>query len=248
MTVQDIFDFLNREFPVDTACDFDNVGVLVGDKAQEVKKAIIALDCTMDTVKKAVDSSCELIITHHPIIFEPLKSVLKGSIVYEIIRNKLSVISMHTNLDVGKGGVNDSLCKEVFGNSGDKLLAADGYTLNKYTVSPILPELFSKLLKDKLGGSIKYSAPDKPLTEILICSGSGGNYVSEAKRLGCDALLTADIKHSQFLEAERLGIALFDAGHFNTEDIVVEPLRALLKTQFPQAEFLTTHNSTIKYA
>ena len=73
MTVQDIFDFLNSKFPVNTACDFDNVGILVGDKDAEVTKALVVLDCTKIAIKEAVKSGCELIITHHPVIFNPLK-------------------------------------------------------------------------------------------------------------------------------------------------------------------------------
>ncbi|MBR4972916.1 MAG: Nif3-like dinuclear metal center hexameric protein, partial [Clostridia bacterium] len=110
MTVKQIFEFLDSKFPISTACDFDNVGILVGDSNAKVNKALLSLDCTLDTVKKAVDSECQLIITHHPVIFSPLKSVLNGSIVYELIRNNIAVISMHTNLDVGLGGVNTCLC------------------------------------------------------------------------------------------------------------------------------------------
>ena len=71
MTVQKIFDFLNEKFPTDTACDFDNVGLLVGDPNAEVKKAVVALDCTPSAVNTALKNGCQLIITHHPIIFDP---------------------------------------------------------------------------------------------------------------------------------------------------------------------------------
>ncbi len=247
MTVKEIFEFLNRKYPIDTACSFDNVGILAGNPEAEVTKAIITLDCTMDTVKKAVENNCELIITHHPIIFEPLKSVLKGSIIYDVVKNNLTVISMHTNLDVGLGGVNDSLCEAVFGCCGEKVIAADGYALNKCSISPTSAEAFAKALKDTLGGSIKYTAPDTEISNVLVCSGSGGGYLYEAKAQNCDALLTADIKHNVFLDAERLGIALFDAGHYNTEDIIVTPLKSLISKEFPEVEFIESHHTAIKY-
>ncbi len=247
MTVKEIFEFLNRKYPVDTALSFDNVGILAGNPQAEVSKAIITLDCTMDTVNKAVDNNCELIITHHPVIFESLKNVLKGSIVYDVIRNNLTVISMHTNLDLGLGGVNDSLCETVFGERGEKVIAEDGYVLNKCSISPISAEAFAAQLKNTLGGSIKYTAPNTEISNILVCSGSGGGYIYEAKAHGCDALLTADVKHNVFLDAERLGIALFDAGHYNTEDIIVAPLNSLLSKEFPQVKFLESHHTAIKY-
>ena len=225
MTVQNIFDFLNKKFPSDTACDFDNVGLLVGDPETEVQKAVIALDCTPSAVNTAFKNGCQLIITHHPIIFNPLKQVLAGSAVYEVIKSGISVISMHTNLDVGIGGVNDCLC----------------------SVLSLNPDDLALYIKEKLGGGVKYVGADKEIKRILLCSGSGGSYLSEVLSHNCNALITADVKHNQFLDAQRLGISLFDAGHFDTEDIVIEPLKKLLEQEFPEISFCCDHNSKIKY-
>ncbi len=246
MKVKDIFEFLNKKFPVDTACDFDNVGLLIGDSECEVKKAVVALDCTMDVIGDAIANGCELIITHHPVIFEPLKKVLKGSVPYEVISNNLSVISMHTNLDVGVGGVNDSLCELLSPLSVETVIASDGYALKKCSISPVTADTLAESLKSKLGGCIKYADCQKEIKTALICSGSGGNFINEVLNFGCDALITADVKHNQFLEAQRLGVCLFDAGHFNTEDVVVEPLKAMLEKQFDKIQFISNHESVIK--
>ena len=247
MTVNDILEFLNQKFPIDTACDFDNVGLLIGDGKQTVAKAIVTLDCTISAINQAVENGCQLIITHHPVIFNPLKNILKGSIPYEIIRNNLSVISMHTNLDMGDGGVNDNLCKVLEPIMTETVVANDGYLLKKCAVSPISADDLAQKLKTSLGGRVKYTDNGKTLENILVCSGSGGNFISETEKFGCDALLTSDVKHNQFLDAELLGVSLFDAGHFNTEDIVIEPLKDLLQTEFTDIEFITNHNSAIKY-
>ncbi len=246
MTVNDILEFLNQKFPIDTACDFDNVGLLIGDKDQTVTKAIIALDCTMSAINEAIANDCELIITHHPVIFNPLKNILKGSIPYEIIRNNLSVISMHTNLDMGDGGVNDNLCKVLEPIMTETVVANDGYLLKKCAVSAISADYLAQKLKSALGGRVKYTDNGKTIENILVCSGSGGNFIYEVKDFDCDALLTADVKHNQFLDAELLGVSLFDAGHFNTEDIVIEPLKELLQTELSNIEFITNHNNVIK--
>ena len=204
MTVQNIFDYLNSKFPVNTACDFDNVGILVGDKNQQVNKVLVVLDCTNETVKNAINNDCQLIITHHPVIFNPLKNVLSDSIVYQLIGNNISVISMHTNLDVGIGGVNDSLCKIINPSDCVSVITDDGYTLKKCTVSPVCADDLADELKTHLGGVIKYTSTSDTITNILICSGSGGNYLTEAIKNNCQAFITADVKHNQFAYSYKL--------------------------------------------
>ncbi len=247
MTVKEIFDFLNEKFPVETACDFDNPGILVGDPNSEVSKAIVALDCTPDVIKTAKNSGCQLIITHHPIIFEPLKKVLADSLVYMLIKSGISVISMHTNLDVGIGGVNDALCDMLELKNVQKVEAGDGYLLNSGLLSPVLSaDELALYIKKKLGGAVKYVGCDKKIEKVLVCSGSGGSYLQDAVRLGCEALITADVKHNVFLDAQRLNIALYDAGHFNTEDVITEPLKSLLEQNISTVEFTVCHISKIK--
>lgn len=248
MTVQNIFDFLNKKFPIDNACDFDNVGLLVGDPDTEVQKAVIALDCTPSAVNTAITNGCKLIITHHPIIFNPLKQVLAGSAVYEVIKSGISVISMHTNLDVGIGGVNDCLSSTLTLNNVTKVAAEDGYLLNVGELSsPLYPDDLAVYIKEKLGGAVKYVGSEKQIKRVLLCSGSGGSYITEVKKHNCDALITADVKHNQFLDAERLGVSLFDAGHFNTEDVVTEPLKRLLEHHFADIAFIADRSSEIKH-
>ena len=246
MTVQNIFDFLNKKFPTDTACDFDNVGILVGDKDAKVTKALVTLDCTKHAINQAVDLGCELIITHHPVIFNPLKNVLKDSIVFELIRNNISVISMHTNLDQGENGVNDTLCEVLNPLTKEVFIGHDGFAFRKCRISPILSDDLADKLNFKLGGGIKYVPCDKQIENILVCGGSGGNFIADAIINGCDALLTADVKHNHFLDAQNNNIALFDAGHFNTEDVIVEPLKNLLQAEFSNIQFTTYHFSLIK--
>lgn len=248
MTVKDIFNFLNEIFPTETACDFDNVGLLVGDPCAEVNKAVVALDCTPSAVSTALKNGCQLIITHHPVIFNPLKRVLAGSAVYEVIKNGISIISMHTNLDVGIGGVNDCLSSVLTLNNVTKVAADDGYLLNTGELSsPLYPDDLAVYIKEKLGGAVKYVGLEKQIKRVLLCSGSGGSYVTEVKKHNCDALITSDVKHNQFLDAERLGVSLFDAGHFNTEDVVTEPLKQMLEDKFSLIKFITVHTSKIKY-
>ncbi len=247
MKVNDIFLFLNRLFPTDTARSFDNVGLLIGDIEADVKRVLIALDCTLETVENAVRNECELIITHHPVIFSPLKNILANSVAFEVVKNNLSVISMHTNLDVGDNGINDVLCETLSLANITPFTAPDGYVLKYGTVPPTKAESFANNLKNALGGRIKFVDGGKSIQKVLVCSGSGGDYITEAINSGFDALVAADIKHHQFLEAKDNGVSLFDAGHFETEDIVVEHLKQLLSTEFKDAEFTTFHPENIQY-
>lgn len=248
MTVNDIFEFLNGIAPVNTACDFDNAGILVGDPSAEVSGAVVALDCSASAIKTAIKNNCELIITHHPVIFDPLKTVLTGSTVFELIKSGISVISMHTNLDIAVSGVNDCLCRVLGFDNFEKRPASDGYLLNFAELdTPLSADELARHIKEKLGGSVKFTDSGKNIKRVALCSGSGGGYAFDTAVSCCDALVTADVKHNIFIDTERLGISVFDAGHFNTEDAVTEPLKSLLSEKFKTVSFYADHHSEIKY-
>lgn len=246
VTVRGIYEFLNGCFPVETACDFDNAGLLIGDAEAEVKRALVTLDCTLRAAKIAEEEGCQLIISHHPVIFSPIKRVLSGSLPYELAKNSISVISMHTNMDMGDGGVNDCLCRVLGLKDTAKYTAQDGYILRGGITDPVSADDFARKLKMVLKGGVKYCDGGRKIEKVLVCSGSGGEFAETALAGGFDALVTADVKHHQFLEAADKGISLFDAGHFETEDVVVEPLKDRLQNRFAEVEFLTFHKSYIK--
>ena len=247
MTVQNIFDFLNSRFPVDTACGFDNDGTLVGDRNKTVTKAIIALDCTMPVINEALKNGCELIITHHPVIFNGIKSVLDDTLVYEIIKNGLSVISMHTNLDQGDDGVNDTLCNVIGLKNVETVEAPDKFLLKKGEISPLSADDFAKHLKNVLNYPVKYVGEGE-IKNVLVCSGSGAQYHTQCIVNGCDALVTAEVRHNNFLDAAQNGVALFDCGHFNTEVVVIKPLCEMLSNEFNNIQFIANTDSQIKTA
>lgn len=247
MKVSSIYEFLNSKYPIDTASDFDNPGLLIGNTDLDVKKAIISLDCTISTVKKAIENDCQLIITHHPVIFSGLKNILSDSVVYKLLENGISVISMHTNLDIGEDGVNDCLCRKLRLENISPYNTKNGFQIRSADIYPVSAENFAQHLKKFLGGTIKFVGSSHLINKLLICSGSGGEFLQDAIDGGFDALVTADVKHNIFIDAENADIAVFDAGHFNTEDVVVEPLKNMLYNKFPSVEFITLHNSKIKY-
>ena len=247
MKVIDIFNFLNSKFPCETAQDFDNVGLLIGDALCEVTSCIIALDCTKAVIEKARKQGANLIVTHHPVIFEPLKALAADSIPALCIKNGLSVICMHTNMDVGIGGVNDVLCEALSLENVKNAPTKDGYVLKTATLPyKMSADELAEYIGKKLGTAVRYTAEHSPVETVTVCSGSGGSFFEDALSFGTDAFITGDIKHNVFLAAVDRGITLIDAGHFYTEDLIVEPLCEMLKNEFSDIKFTTDHTYRVK--
>ena len=260
--VKDIFDCLNKIAPVGLKMDFDNVGILVGDKSQTVKKCLIALDITDDVIEETVSKGADLIVSHHPLIFTPLKSVLNddltGRKVIKLIKNNISAICMHTNLDIAEDGVNDALMKAL-GADGKGFLEpcgedADGNKVGCGRIGelPAETELSDFLIQCKKAlncAALRYYDAGKPVHKLAVMGGSGGGCVALAKELGCDTYVTADIKYNSFLDAKELGLNLIDADHFCTENVVVPVLHDKLSAEFPDVEFRISeiHRQTVKF-
>ena len=245
--VQDILNFVETLAPRSMKMDWDNVGLLCGSRSTPVTKVLVALDPFEHVCKEAADWGAEVIVTHHPIIFSGLKSVTADSLVYKLISKGISVISMHTNLDQADGGVNDALCDALDLFDVEALITSDGFSMRKgFLDQPEDPYSFAKHIKEALGGAVKFVAGDHDITTVAVCGGSGGDFLIDAVKMGADALVTADVKHHLFIEAGRLGISLYDAGHFNTEDVIVSVLCRDIAGAFPELDVSECHFSKIE--
>ncbi|MDO4742507.1 MAG: Nif3-like dinuclear metal center hexameric protein [bacterium] len=249
MKASAVYNFIDKLAPFNTAAGFDNSGFLIGSPDAEVSGIVVALDCTEKAIEKSIATNSNLIVTHHPLIFDPIKKIHSDSIIYKLIQNNISLICAHTNLDYSKGGVNDVLCKRLGINKvkGYFPVGEDSFELRAgelpYTFTA---DNLARYIKERVGGYVRYSNCQKELKTVAVCSGSGGSMLSNVATLEVDAYISGDIKHSVFLEAEQLGIAIFDAGHFNTEDIIVDPLCAELSVAFPDTNIYPFHFYDVK--
>ncbi|MEI6207405.1 MAG: Nif3-like dinuclear metal center hexameric protein [Desulfuromonadales bacterium] len=332
----DILGIINKIAPISLAEEWDNPGLQVGDPGAEIRRIMVALDPTPEVITSAIDSSCQLLVTHHPLIFKPLKVIStatrQGAQIHSAIRAGLSIVSMHTNYDSATGGLNDLLSKRIglsncvplqvttpqemlklvvfvptdhlerirsvlfpyvapmgkyrdcsFATEGDgtftpldgaepfigtvgiaqkvseqrlellvdrknlpraikALMAAHPYEEPAYDVYSLLNEgekqglgrigyLSDPVSLAEFAGRIKKSLfapglryvgdPSARLLKVALCSGSGASLLREAVRAGADVLVTGDVKYHEARDAQDLGIAMIDAGHFATEVIMV---------------------------
>ncbi len=230
MTVKDIYDYLNEIAPFDTAEEWDNCGLTIGSFDKAVKKIYIALDVTNDVIEAALSFGADLVITHHPMIFNPVSQILCDGLVYKAVASGMSFIASHTCLDKAEDGVNHCLANKV---GVRNLETSENEEFLKYgEIEPCTAEEFAKRVKTALGGAVSFTDAGKAIKTVAICSGSGGDLVAEAKNIGADAFLTGEAKHHEYLLSNDLGISMLVAGHFETENIVCEYLYNSLIERF----------------
>ena len=228
MTIQEIFNYLNTRAPMDTAEGWDNPGMLVGDPRREVTRVLVALDATTGAVDTAEAVGADLIVTHHPVIFAPLKRLTADSIPYRLAAAGIDLIAAHTNLDKAEGGVNDTLAARL--GLTDVTVAADEYTRIGTLAEPMSARDFAAHVAGVLDTAVRYSG-DKEVKTVAVCGGSGGDFMLRC--IGAaDAYVTGEVRHHEWLAAAG-HVNVIEAGHYATEVPVVDTLCSWLQEAFP---------------
>jgi len=244
---------LEKFAPTELKEPWDNVGLMVGDETQIIERVFVCLDLTTENIRQAIDFGADLVVSHHPLIFSPLKSVTEGDPIASMIRlaikNDISIYSMHTNFDKADGGMNDLLAEKIGLENIRPFTEGECVDGEGNHFSPIgrvgtleIPmtlEDFARHVKAVLGcTALKYSGDlSEDIETVALCSGSGGrDCMYAAYHSGADVYLTADLKHDIAMTAYELGLNMIDAGHFETENIICRFLQEFFETHFPELD------------
>lgn len=238
-TVNDIYEYIDSFAPFNTAEQWDNVGVLVGNKEHSVKRAVVSLDITSDVLAEAHDVDAQLVISHHPIIFGGIKTVMSGSPVYDAVSYGISCLCAHTNLDKSSVfGVNTALAQAA-GLLNCRPSADGEFLFIANTKDMTAPDDLAAQIKKNLNmNAVAFTEYNMEINTVGICSGGGGDEIFSAINHGCDAFITGEIKHHELLAANAAGLSVFILGHYKSEDVVIEPLVRRLGEKFPDVEFM----------
>ena len=238
MKVYEIAEIIEKTAPKNIAYDWDNVGLLVGDKNKEINRVFLTLDTNLATVNEAIDSGADMIISHHPIFFNPLKKIEygtpQGDLVKLLIKNNLPLYAAHTNMDLANGGINDKLA-EIFQLSDVKILEPlpgnPSAGLGRYGKGKreVTFSSFVEITKMLLRTPVRYAGDsERIIKNIAVAGGACADLAPLAKSAGCDVLITSDVKYHEMIDAYETGICLIDAGHYPTEICVIDIFENIL--------------------
>lgn len=262
INASDIRGYINSIFPEKYAFDRDNVGLILGREDKDVKRVLITLDVDEKVAKEAKDINADLIISHHPLMFYPIKRLTGKTpgerTLRELVSNDITLISAHTNLDCSKGGLNDFLCEKlgIINTKVIEVVASDekgehGFgRIGEFEKSIALSEILDRC-KTVLGANgLRYTGDEnKTLKKVAVNCGGGADLLDECISLGADLFITGDVKYNPFRDGYENQMAVIDAGHYETEHIVCELLERILKDKYPDIEFFVSKENIapIKY-
>jgi len=244
--VNHILNWLDEHAPFRLAASWDRCGLQVGDPMSAVERVLVALDPSLETVREAEQRDCQCLVTHHPLFIKPLEDVrtdrVPGSVIVRALRGGISLIAVHTNLDVARSGTNDILAGMLaLGSlqpleSDPALRHEELYSgLGRIGILPRpvpLYEFAGEVRRLSRGVRIRVvGEPSRPVQRVALCTGSGGSLLDSVIREGVDVYLTGDIKYHEAQRALEEGVALVDMGHFASERIAVGPVAEYLRSK-----------------
>lgn len=228
MELQAFCTMMERIAPPPLAMEGDRIGLLIGTDHPEIRKVLIALDLTVDVADEAIRGGFDLVLTHHPIFWNPVTGIYpdryETAAAYRLIRHGIGHYAAHTNLDAAIGGVNDALCAEL-GLQNIRPLPPEN--LGRIGELPHAMRFgdFTALCEERLHTRARSAGDADRMIRIVGCiGGAGGSDVEDVFHSHCDAFVTGEMKHDQALRAAFLGLCCCVLGHYETEVLVLKHL------------------------
>jgi dinuclear metal center YbgI/SA1388 family protein len=252
--IKEVLSALERFAPLPLQEGWDNAGLQIGLTEAEVSGALLCLDVNESIVDEAIEKGCNLIVSHHPLLFKGLKTISNGDYVQrtvmKAILNRIAIVSMHTNMDNAKGGVNYKIAEhlglhdvEFFAEKSGNVEAGSG-------VVGLLPEpmsatAFIQLVKERFG--VKCAQCNelllRPVNKVAICGGSGDFLLSDAIAQGADAFITGEMHyHVYFGQEQKIQICVI--GHYESEQFTSEIFKSIIEDECPGLPVMIAETST----
>ena len=185
------------------------------------------MDVTPAIIDEAINKKCDLILSHHPVFFTPIKEINQQYII-NAIKNNIQIYSAHTNLDIAQGGVSEYLAEKC--GFSDLDTAFEFIKYKQFNEEKNFSKLISLLKTVFCLPSIRVvNSKRKTYNSIAFCSGSGAEFIQDLEKIGIDVFVTGDLKHHQALSANH--ITIIDLGHFHSEKFVVEIFQKILQNE-----------------
>lgn len=262
MKVKDIYGYLNTIAPFEYQEEWDNSGLLIGDTEASVKKILVTLDVTDEVVDMAIQANADLIVSHHPLIFAPVKKINSQNFitsrVLKLANERINLISAHTNMDAtGLDEVSRELLKikkykpieenEKFPNQGVGIGTIGKFVdENGNEVDITLRDAVIRTKTGFMTDVVKvYGELDNIIKKVAVCTGSGKSMIENCIKNSCDLLITGDITYHDALDATARGLSIIDAGHYATEVIFIDLVTAFFKMNVPDVEVISSNQKDV---
>ena len=242
-TIKELYTYLDSCFPIALSCAWDNDGLMCcADSTREVHRVLCTLDVTEKTIAEAIDLGCDVIVSHHPMIFKKMAAVNDGDFhgrrVIDLLTNGIAVMSFHTRLDAVAGGVNDVLCEKL-GLTVTGTFGCDGEEIGRMAAADTEMNLqaFCTRVKSALGTPCLHVVSAKrPVARVAVLGGDGKDDWQAALAAGADTYVTGTMSYNTLLDAKAAGLNVIAAGHYYTEAPVMEVVAEKIKAAFDGVE------------
>lgn len=252
MLLKDVMNEIDKICPFSLQEDWDHSGLQVGDPHGDIKKVLVAFDFTERVLVEAIEKKADMILTHHPFFFKGIQQIdlscEKGRMISGLLKNNIALVACHTNLDKIEYGVSAVLGKMLglchchpFIPEGEGI----GFGVLGKLAEPMKLSDFAHQIKSALGiPMVRIVGGDITVLTVVAMGGAGSDFIGEAKKQGADVYVTADLKYHDGQAAAEMGLALIDAGHFETEVATMAPFAEKLASFMPTINFMLSENMT----